>query len=636
MPIEKPTKPTELIPRAFGGIKNNFSDDLQSTGFEPNIPQTYNGDNLNYHLDATGKELDYVEKIVDFINQTPVNHVPFINENNQLDYVNKDELGGGGLEIGDISIAPLGIDETKNKRRYLNGQIIIQEQFESFTTKLKNAIALYPSLACTENDWQTKATMTVGGQVGKFVVDDEGGTIRLPKIIMPIQGLTNLANLAEIVEAGLPNIEGKFNSAVAGIGGTIVNATGAFVKTGNYDNFTAQNTGSNLRNYNWEVTLNASLSNSIYANSDTVQQEQIQYPYFIQVATGAETEDNIINEIELNNPYTLFDSKYNPNALYNASWLKSEGQYNSGAVYVTCYEGLLVEYNTNIEVGTTTTLPSGTDYTKKGLSVKLNTETFDDYDFVLNTSEETFRLPLLDGSESLPSNRYDDLTLGDSETSYTAPANGYVFFNGYFSSSSGVFRITSLASSMGSSVTGGDAYGKANRTFLPVKAGDIFNITYSDLQVLYQFRFIYAQGNGSLYYYVGETVQNANLINAGRIEETLVNKADINANNFTASGKSSIVGFCTPSSKRVILTIGASIAKYTAPANGYFVATVHGETGKYFYLRCPEAKMRTGGAYAGMAMDCFLPIKKGHTLEVHYSSLTRTELFCFVYAEGEV
>ena len=117
MPLEKPKKPTELVPRAFGGIKNNFSDDLQSTGFEPNIPQTYNGDNLNYHLDATGKELDYVEKVVDFINQAPVNHVPFVNENNQLDYVNKDELGGGGLEIGDIGIAPLGIDESKGKSR---------------------------------------------------------------------------------------------------------------------------------------------------------------------------------------------------------------------------------------------------------------------------------------------------------------------------------------------------------------------------------------------------------------------------------------------------------------------------------------------------------------------------------------
>ena len=81
-------------------------------------------------------------------------------------------FGGGGLEIGDIGIAPLGIDETKGKRRYLNGQLIIQDQYVEFTNKVKSAVALYPSLACTESEWQTTATMTVGGQVGKFVVDE--------------------------------------------------------------------------------------------------------------------------------------------------------------------------------------------------------------------------------------------------------------------------------------------------------------------------------------------------------------------------------------------------------------------------------------------------------------------------------
>lgn len=33
--------------------------------------------------------------------------------------------------------------------------------------------------------------------------------------------------------------------------------------------------------------------------------------------------------------------------------------------------------------------------------------------------------------------------------------------------------------------------------------------------------FIYAQGNGNLYYYVGDTLQNAQLINVARIEEKL-------------------------------------------------------------------------------------------------------------------
>lgn len=166
MPIEKPKKPTELVPRAFGGIKNNFSDDLQSTGFEPNIPQTYNGDNLNYHLDATGKELDYVEKIVDFINQAPVNHIPFVNENNQLDYVNKDELGGGGgYNLGDTKITDHILKGDEAKGMALQGTYVSGALYPDFYNKwleqYKNsqAITTYTPQditfigSVTNNDW---------------------------------------------------------------------------------------------------------------------------------------------------------------------------------------------------------------------------------------------------------------------------------------------------------------------------------------------------------------------------------------------------------------------------------------------------------------------------------------------------
>lgn len=132
MPIEKPKKPTELIPRAFGGIKNNFSDDLQSTGFEPNIPQTYNGDNLNYHLDATGKELDYVEKVVDFINQAPVNHIPFVNENNQLDYVDASSLGSGSFDMFDTKISDHILEGKEAKGWALQGTYVTKESYPNF------------------------------------------------------------------------------------------------------------------------------------------------------------------------------------------------------------------------------------------------------------------------------------------------------------------------------------------------------------------------------------------------------------------------------------------------------------------------------------------------------------------------
>lgn len=83
---------------------------------------------------------------------------------------------------------------------------------------------------------------------------------------------------------------------------------------------------------------------------------------------------------QLNNPFSLLDYKYSEYGLDNASWLLSNGQYNSGATYSAVYNLLLAIYN-----GTTT---------KAGVSVKLSTETYDDTDFVLNTGDTTFRLPL--------------------------------------------------------------------------------------------------------------------------------------------------------------------------------------------------------------------------------------------------
>ena len=111
-------------------------------------------------------------------------------------------------EIGDIGFAPLGIDESLNLRRYLNGQVISQSQFEAFTNKVKAAVALFPNLSTTETNWQAEKTNSKLGQCGKFVVDDTAGTIRLPCVVNA-QGLTDLQYLRTIKNESLPNIAGN-------------------------------------------------------------------------------------------------------------------------------------------------------------------------------------------------------------------------------------------------------------------------------------------------------------------------------------------------------------------------------------------------------------------------------------------
>ena len=84
--MDKPIKPTNLMPRSFGGVKNNWSASMQSSGYEDGVPAIYGGDNVNYQLDATGKELDYCEKICDFINDIPIGKTITVDSNNKLVY----------------------------------------------------------------------------------------------------------------------------------------------------------------------------------------------------------------------------------------------------------------------------------------------------------------------------------------------------------------------------------------------------------------------------------------------------------------------------------------------------------------------------------------------------------------------
>jgi hypothetical protein len=55
---------------------------------------------------------------------------------------------------------------------------------------------------------------------------------------------------------------------------------------------------------------------------------------------------------DLNNPFSLLDYKFSEYELSNASWLLSNGQFNSGSVYQSVYDLLLQELN-----GTSNKLP---------------------------------------------------------------------------------------------------------------------------------------------------------------------------------------------------------------------------------------------------------------------------------------
>ena len=88
------------------------------------------------------------------------------------------------------------------------------------------------------------------------------------------------------------------------------------------------------------------------------------FPYFIQIAHAELTTATVRNDWTISEPYTIFEPKYSYNQLNNASWLFSNQQWNTKAVYPFAYEALCIELNDTIPTGEKVQLPSGGYYTK--------------------------------------------------------------------------------------------------------------------------------------------------------------------------------------------------------------------------------------------------------------------------------
>lgn len=555
---------TEAI-QAITKNKNNAISDITTAGAEQvtNIKQTgfYMQDDKLYYIDSNGETKEF-------------------------------KSGGGGLELCDIGTA-LYIDETKGLRRRLNGQIVdINTNTQGFLTRLKQITTLYPSLLCTEEEWQAIKSASKLGQCGKFVFNYSGAeivSVRIPSVVN-INGLADMANAGLIKDESLPNIAGTVGN-IAFVN-RVMNFTGCF-----YQNVYHGYTGAGAQYQGQtsgivEVGTDASLSSSTYQDNAHVQQEAIQYPYFIQIATGQETENNIVNDIELNNPYSLFDHKYSDHELNNLSWLKSEAQWNAKTVYTDAYDKLFKVYN-------------GTEIVE-GLSVKLSTETYTDYDFVLNTSDETFRLPLktklASGKAIVGNGKTLILTTGEFDTDlHQGSTRGNVYLG------EGIFEVLPSTNS-GLISSSAPAGAKLGLTTDPTKSG----IELSD-SGLY------------LYFYVGETVQNANLIDAGRINEQLSGLVEVGGS----------LGM--PSNKYVNLTLGASGDSYTAPANGWLHLRVNKSVAGFsaFYSSSGlSAESRT--TVSGANCTVYIPCKKGDVVTCYYDGTNVDIVFTFIYAVGDV
>lgn len=209
-----------------------------------------------------------------------------------------------GLPIGSIIMGAIPLNDASV--HLLDGGTISQTGiYSDFCTYLKSLAQTNPNIVCTEAQFNSDVSST--GNCGKFVIDNTAGTIRLPKITRFIQGLTSITNIGTSVTAGLPNITGNIGNSSAEnriMGGSTVNQNiptgGAFTSTlhsgiGGFGN-------GNGYAIKYILNFDAHSSNTIYGNSNTVQPEATQYPYYIVLANSVVTQvlvdiNNIISEL---------------------------------------------------------------------------------------------------------------------------------------------------------------------------------------------------------------------------------------------------------------------------------------------------------------------------------------------------
>lgn len=197
--------------------------------------------------------------------------------------------------VGEVFSSLVPIND--NGVKLLDGSVLevggIYDEFINHIVGFKEG---YPNLFCTEEEWNT--SISTYGVCGKFVYV-EGASLRLPKITGFIEGTLDATELGNLIEAGLPNITGESN--IGGNAPKTVQSSGALKQVRYQLNSVVNATSSDISDLA-QTALDASLSNPIYGNSDTVQPQSIRVYYYIVVANGIKQDveidlDNVLTEV---------------------------------------------------------------------------------------------------------------------------------------------------------------------------------------------------------------------------------------------------------------------------------------------------------------------------------------------------
>ncbi len=461
-----------------------------------------------------------------------------------------------GFYVGDIGIAIGGIDESKGARKYLNGQKFSLNEYPDFKNWLEERKKACPSaFVNSEAEWNEIQAKSDHAQCGKFYYNAEANVVKLPRIVI-IQGTTNMSTVGAIRNAGLPNIKATgFQWKTGATWDSYV--TGAMYLDRSVENHPDSN--DDMRNGPKPI-FDASRYCSIYGRYDTdtkigtVQPESIQYPYFIQVKVSADAVTHTVNDldIDLNNPFSLFDIRWSDHRIDNLSWLVSNGQYNEGNAYPTAYKFLQDQYNNGSDQVDTITYVSRTNVKEKvtksisyrvasnGMKITRDLETYKQllldtgtaWYYVLDPTFPGFYLPLTDGSiqggtnESLGKFTPQGLpnitgTVGQGYNN--TGINGGWHNNGNTGKSNGG-ALYLTGTTYGSSCTW-NSYSDAGLMAIDASRS---NATYGNNATQVQPNGV----RGLLYFYIGECVRGANIIDLEGMKAQILNEVELTVQNY--------------------------------------------------------------------------------------------------------
>lgn len=340
------------------------------------------------------------------------------------------------------------------------------------------------------------------GAAWMYGIDEENERVFLPRNNWFIQCTTDTSNVNNYNPAGLPNP--NINVGVGARSGK----TGISNDYGLSGHQFVTSTASIAGYLNFTSTT---IGNNIYGKSTTVQPKSVNQLLYIVVGNTEEEQSSTeVTEVTTseNDTVPLGYSLYQGDGTQpSAAWLASNGQWNDGNLYSTFYNYYANKIGDSFAGGT----------------IVESSQAYTDYDLVINQDDMTFRLPLLNGSEDLPTNPINKSLPTASGQMFTAEYNGMIYIGATTTATNQYIQLDNKSTTQVAEMRP-PATGVYSCVSLWVNKGDTYMISGDVISTIKRHKLIKAKGNGTLYFKVANAVQNLELLDAGEVLESLADK----------------------------------------------------------------------------------------------------------------